>query len=299
MFLFGLALGALVSFAFLFIIRECTNSNHQSESVSSTGTVVSDVSTTQPQPSKVKQQHPMDNYIKNMNGPPNTWKLVDWTNPISEEEATKFSCNMIPFTSAKSGVKSQICIHTFPDVISDFIGKDGNWRDCKKLAMIWDNGGKEEDDNSLYIEIGANIGSCVMEMLLSTNARIIAFEPHPMNVYNIKRTVSQLDKKYQDRLLLFPIGLGNAANSSTIYSGHDNMGNSVIGAQVQDWGHQRFDKHLQYKVFVDRLDSVIDAAKIDNVRLIKMDCQVRCFAVQLVVAFNVLFFAHFVILSGV
>ena len=241
----------------------------------------------------------MDNYVKNMNGPPNTWKLVDWTNPISEEEATEFSCNMIPFTSAKSKVTSQICIHTFPEVISDFIGKDGNWRDCKKLAMLWDNGGKEEDNNSLYIEIGANIGSCVMEMLLSTNARIIAFEPHPMNVYNIKRTVSQLDKKYQDRLLLFPIGLGNAANSSTIYSGHDNMGNSVIGAQVQDWGHQRFDKHLQYKVFVDRLDSVIDAAKIDNVRLIKMDCQVRCFAVQLVVAFNVLFFAHFVILSGV
>ena len=121
-FLFGLA---LLSFAFLFI-RGFTNSNHQSEAVSSTGTVLSGVQTTQPQPTKVKQQHPMDGYIKNMKGPPNTWNLVDWTNPISEEETTKFSCNMIPFTSAKSKVKSQICIHTFPEVISDFIGKDGN-----------------------------------------------------------------------------------------------------------------------------------------------------------------------------
>ena len=55
---------------------------------------------------------------------------------------------------------------------------------------------------------------------------IIAFEPHPMNVYNLKKSVSQLDKSYQDRLMLFPIGLAESANQSTIFSANDNMGNS-------------------------------------------------------------------------
>jgi hypothetical protein len=98
---------------------------------------------------------------------------------------------------------------------------------CDILPTLWKDGDHDETDKSLYyVEIGANIGSCVMEMLLGTNAKIIAFEPHPMNVYNIKKTVSQLDKSYQDRLLLFPIGLGSEIITSTIYSATGNMGNS-------------------------------------------------------------------------
>lgn len=71
------------------------------------------------------------------------------------------------------------------------------------------------DDTSLYLDIGGNIGSCVMEMLLSTNASIVAFEPHPMNLYNVKKTMSYLGKEYQDRLLLFPVGLGGVQNMTT------------------------------------------------------------------------------------
>lgn len=105
---------------------------------------------------------------------------------------------------------------------------------------------------------------------MSTKAKIVAFEPHPMNAFNIKKAVSQLGKEYQDRLLLFPVGLGDAMSSSTIFSGHDNMGNSVIGQAVQDHGSQQFTEH---KVFVERMDAVLDASAIDNIRLIKMDCQ--------------------------
>jgi hypothetical protein len=47
-----------------------------------------------------------------------------------------------------------------------------------------------------------------------------------MNLYNIKKTVSQLDKSFQDRLMLFPVGLGSASGTSTIYSANNNMGNS-------------------------------------------------------------------------
>jgi FkbM family methyltransferase len=123
------------------------------------------------------------------------------------------------------------------------------------------------------IDIGANIGTCLMEMLLSTKANIVAFEPHPMNVYNIKKTVSNLGKEYQDRIMLFPVGLGSTQSSSTIYSGHDNMGNSQLGTSIQDWDSQEFREHLQFTAFIERLDSILDATKIDSIKFVKMDCQ--------------------------
>jgi len=93
------------------------------------------------------------------------------------------------------------------------------------LNGVNNNDHNHDDDQSVvYVEIGANIGSCVMEMLLSTNASIVAFEPHPRNLYNLKKTVSLLDETYQNRLALFPVGPGNASMTSTIYSGSDNLG---------------------------------------------------------------------------
>ena len=120
-----------------------------------------------------------------------------------------------------------MCVYADDDGISRTIRSDKYLSHCYILPMLWKDGDHDETDKSLYyVEIGANIGSCVMEMLLGTNAKIITFEPHPMNVYNIKKTVSQVDKSYQDRLLLFPIGLGSKSITSTIYSVTGNMGNS-------------------------------------------------------------------------
>jgi FkbM family methyltransferase len=227
----------------------------------------------------------MDHIVKTKVGPPDTWQLVDWSNPLSPNDESLFSCNMTTFVAAKSGKQSQICVHTWGETVTEFILKDKRWRDCNALPDLWTADGMEDDD-SLYVDIGANIGSCVMEMLLSTKAKIIAFEPHPMNVYNIKKTVSQLGKEYQDRLLLFPVGLGNVQNNNTIFSGHDNMGNSQIGTAVKDWHVQEFKEHLQFKVFVERMDSLLDVTKIDNIRFIKMDCQgFECNAVDGMKAF--------------
>ncbi|KAL7518983.1 hypothetical protein ACHAWX_003776 [Stephanocyclus meneghinianus] len=205
-------------------------------------------------------------------GLPNTWRLVDWSNPISPEEKEKFSCEMIPFVAAKSGQKLQICGHSFNKVLTDAVKKEQRWRDCNILPDLWTADGMVDND-SWYIDIGANIGTCLMEMLLSTKASIVAFEPHPMNVYNIKNTVSNLGKEYQDRIMLFPVGLGSIQSNSTIYSGHDNMGNSQLGKAIKDCHSQQFHEHLQFTAFIERLDSILDTSKIDSIRFVKMDCQ--------------------------
>ena len=197
------------------------------------------------------------------------WKIVDWKDAITQEEEDKFSCEFTKFTSASTGKSAKMCVHTFPDYVSDSIKRSRRWGDCDILPTIWN--GTTHDEKSVYVEIGANIGSCVMEMLLGTDANIIAFEPHPMNLFNLKKTVSELDPALQDRLRLIPIGLGHEQGSSTIYSADNNMGNSVIGKIIKDHNGQRFDKKLQFTVNVERLDSILNS-DID-VKLMKMDAQ--------------------------
>lgn len=165
-----------------------------------------------------------------------SWKLVDWGDPLSSEEESTFNCTMTNYVSFASGETAQMCVYEVASdqFVSGTIMSTGRWYDCDLLPALWNNGilHNETNESLYYVDVGANIGGCLMEMLLSTKAKIIAFEPHPMNVFNIKKTVSQLDKSYQDRLMLFPIGLGSESSNFTIYSASNNMGNSGKSKRV-------------------------------------------------------------------
>lgn len=200
----------------------------------------------------------------------NSWKIVDWSNPITKEEEEKFKCDFVKFTSTASGRNAEMCVHSFSDTVSNSIKRKGHWGDCNQLSKMW-NEKAQHSDKSVYVEIGANIGSCVMEMLLGTDAKIIAFEPHPMNLFNLKMSVSKLDASFQERLRLVPIGLGQESASSTIFSATNNMGNSVIGKIIKDADRQQFDEKLQFTINVERLDSIL--ANDITVDLMKMDAQ--------------------------
>jgi len=165
-----------------------------------------------------------------------------------------------------------MCVHPFRDIVSGAIKRRKRWEDCNVLPTIWNSTAKSDHDKSgVYVEIGANIGACVMEMLLGTDANIIAFEPHPMNLFNVKKSVSKLDPVYQNRLQLIPVGLGNEKVSSTIFSANNNMGNSVIGKIIKDVESQQFSETLQFTINVERLDSILD--RDVDVKLMKMDAQ--------------------------
>lgn len=154
--------------------------------------------------------------------------------------------------------------------MSRLIQKLGRWTDCDILPDIWNKLDKAQ--NSVYLDIGANIGSCVMEMLLSTDAEIIAFEPHPMNLFNIMSTMLKMDDEYKKRLTLVPVGLGGQTLTSTIFAADNNMGNSVIGNFVKDTEDQITSENLQFEVHVERLDSILDAKNL-HIPLVKLDVQ--------------------------
>lgn len=201
------------------------------------------------------------------------WEVVNWQSPFNSKEEEMFTCDFVPFQSFSSGKEGEMCVHSFRDVVSDAIRSGKRWNDCNNLPMLWKSVTKEEDALSgVYIEIGANIGSCVMEMLLGTDANVIAFEPHPMNLYALKKSISKLDESYQNRIRLFPVGLGDKKEVNNIYSASDNMGNSAIGKIIHDYGGQSFDEKLQFQIRVERLDSLINTS-MKTVNLVKMDAQ--------------------------
>ena len=106
--------------------------------------------------------------------------------------------------------------------------------------------------------------------MLGTDASIIAFDPHPMNLYNLKKIISQLDKTYQDRLMIFTVGLGDVNITTTIYNANNNLGNLAIAKIIKDGRPQKFNESLQFPIHVERLDSILDSNSI-NVKLMKMD----------------------------
>ena len=201
------------------------------------------------------------------------WKIADWKDSASILQPDKegnFKCDWTTFKADATGKTAEMCVHPFNDLVSRSVRRFGGWGDCNALSHYWNE--NVHDANSVYLEIGANnIGTCVMEMLLGTNANIIAFEPHPMNIFVLQQTISKLDSTLQDRVRLVPVGLGDKKGSSTIFSANNNMGNSIIGAIVKDGGGQKFDEKLQYKVPIERLDSIIKSDT--HVKLVKMDAQ--------------------------
>lgn len=85
-----------------------------------------------------------------------------------------------------------LCLAPAPDVISDAIRDKGRWHDCGKFVRMWErlNGLCDaRASDGIMLEIGANIGACTVELLLRTNARVVAFEPSPTNLFYLTRNL--------------------------------------------------------------------------------------------------------------
>jgi FkbM family methyltransferase len=202
------------------------------------------------------------------------WKVPDWKKDIASikrdlERDDNFKCEWTTFKSSATGNTAEMCVHPFGEAVSETIKAAHHFHHCDALSAYWNE--NVNDANAVYLEVGANIGSCVMEMLLGTNANIIAFEPHPMNVFVLKQTISKLNFTLQDRVRLVPVGLGHEQASTTIYAAGNNMGNSIVGMIVKDNRKQEFGESLQFKVPIERLDSIVKSDT--NVKLMKMDAQ--------------------------
>jgi FkbM family methyltransferase len=179
-----------------------------------------------------------------------------------------YECKWIDFEST-TGKTAKFCGHSDNESVTEAIVRGKRFHHCNGLPAMWNAAAKNE--NSIYLEIGANIGSCVMEMLLSTDAKVIAFEPHPKNQFVMQHSVAALGQSYQDRFILVPVALGAATATDTIFAAQGNMGNSVVGKIIKDSHRQIFNATDQHTIRVERLDSIISTDA--DVAFVKMDAQ--------------------------
>lgn len=187
-------------------------------------------------------------------------------NPVSTYP--NYECNWLDFKST-TGKTTKFCGHSDPDGVTYTIMRTGRFHHCNILPTLWNKADKTEE--SIYLEIGANIGSCVVEMLLSTDAKIIAFEPHPKNLFVLLSTIRAMEQSYQDRVVIVPVALGAESAMETIYAANGNMGNSVVGKIIKDNRRQEFKIEDQHSIHVERLDSIISPNA--HVAFSKLDAQ--------------------------
>jgi len=201
------------------------------------------------------------------------WELVNFAN-ASFRQDLNYSCEFVPFVST-SGNTAEMCVHTLRDLVSNHIRSKKRWSDCDPLPRLWNenvdknNSSTASPTDRVYVEIGANIGSCVLEMLLSTDANIVAFEPHPLNQYVLHNTLARLGPEYQRRVALVPVALGGSVGASSIYTGEGNMGNSVVGKAIKDFPKQQLKKPVDIRI--ERLDSILLGDV--PIPLLKLDAQ--------------------------
>lgn len=101
------------------------------------------------------------------------------------------------------------------EYISDTIVRSGHFPDCEWLVKAWrshddpETRGAPEPDT--FVDAGANIGACSLEMLLRTDARVVAFEPSPINRFYLTRSLkmaARRDPSISRRIVVVPFALG-------------------------------------------------------------------------------------------
>ncbi len=148
------------------------------------------------------------------------------------------------------GVRPYVqCLRPYEDGISTAVRKVGRWPDCDALLGIWHravaafsdaNGSAASGTTTaggsgrpLFVDAGANIGSCSL-LMLASGASTVAFEPLAANLHYFTSAVVRNGPAFGARLTLHPSALGARRRLSYVHSSPRNAGNTVVDRAVGD-----------------------------------------------------------------
>jgi len=168
--------------------------------------------------------------------------------------------------------------------LSDVVRGMKRWPDCAELAYLWKTlpaspaAAKSTTFSpcekqvygagKLFVDVGANIGSCTMQMLARPDVpEVVAFEPNPKNYFYLTGSVLK-NQGFKERLALFPLALGQAAGSHPMYMQVGNAGNTVLDNAVGATEKQKVNARTT------TLDEVfLESGKAPYIHLMKIDAQ--------------------------
>ena len=189
----------------------------------------------------------------------------------------------------ESPARAPMCLFPGRNMISDYVSKTGRWHDCARLVAAWRQ--RNPPQGSVMLEIGGNIGACSLEMLLRTDARLIIFEPSPMNLFHLTRSLQAAHRHspqlgLADRLVVFPIGLGNETSATAIYADRKNSGDTIVVGKGEPSASSTAASYHKWEaqglVTIHALDELVPPvlsgprptpARLAHVPLMKMDVQ--------------------------
>ena len=154
--------------------------------------------------------------------------------PIFPRYPFKKDCRWTPWKVTKGLSKLvqpfDLCVMNEPDFVSDTIVTTGQWGDCLPLIDMWT---KVKDNHPqlgspLYVDIGANIGSCSM-MMLNAGAEVISIEPVPQSAYYYTRSILALpDVSKKDKVKVYNVGCGRDYSTHQIFVAATNAGQAML-----------------------------------------------------------------------
>jgi FkbM family methyltransferase len=231
------------------------------------------------------------------------WEVWD-RRSVLHEDAAKLgpspSCHWHEYKAVGRGSELPpvfMCLYP-PDEdrwVSGLIRKNGRWPNCDTLTdrLLRRNRAKNEtsdnDDEgagTVFVDVGANIGACVVQILATTHARIIAFEPSPKNLFRLTSTLLNLPEEMKNRVTLFPVALGAESASATIWANPSNAGNTQVVQSSKGGGEEATKGEAvsgatvaTHNIPVEGMDDLL--AKDLRVDLLKMDVQgFECFVLS-------------------
>ena len=164
--------------------------------------------------------------------------------------------------------------------ISDTIEKLGHFPDCEWLVMAWrshdDPETRGERQPDTFVDAGANIGACSLEMLLRTDARVVAFEPSPVNRFYLTRTLrmaARRDPSISRRIVVVPFALGADYQQSQL---HLSGGGSKVMPSIAGGGITQNATTGTAAIEMRSLDGTL--APDLRIRLLKLDVSGPCAA---------------------
>ena len=228
------------------------------------------------------------------------WEIWNHTDPLFQYEPfakcawSNFTPTFFPeFLNATNTINMteasgyQMCLHPEYDIVSHHIRETKHWFECDMLSSMWydylrTTSDDATSDASYHFEIGANIGACVMQILLTTpsNIHVVAFEPNPRNLFCLTSTLGRLPYHIQHRVTVFPVALGATMAKSTLHMEVGNFGNSIVSkGGISENPSLNFLEPIE--IHVEVLDELLDFNAAFKVGVMKMDIQgFECFAMS-------------------
>lgn len=238
---------------------------------------------------------------------PGVWEA--WTphkEPIPAAHPRGESCVFAPWprsSKALAKVPQRLCLR---NLSSDFLSADVKKKgrlppECLNLVELFDwplyrpgwaarMTGPEKDaldavaaaefsTRSIAFDFGANIGLCTLALLLYSNASVVAFEPNPINLYHLTRSLQHVAEDFPDiarRVVVYPLGIGEADATRLSCMNPGNGGDSVVAESDCRAGAGATGAALDaapQPVTVRRLDALFSPSLAERVRIVKMDVQ--------------------------